>query len=67
MQNNTTASYMAATGVIQYNMTNDYMFRHILQKNKKVLIGLTCSLLHLQPEQIRKIEITNPIEQSMSC
>ena len=30
---------MKATGPIMYNMTNDYMFRAILQKNKKVLKG----------------------------
>ena len=64
MQNRQAASFMEATGVIQYNMTNDYMFRYILQKNKKVLKGLICSLLHLQPEQIKNIEITNPIDLS---
>ena len=50
-----------ATGAIAYNMTNNYMFRFILQKNEKVLKGLICSLLHLKPEQIKKIEILNPI------
>ena len=64
MQNKQPASFMEATGVIQYNMTNDYMFRYILQKNKKVLKGLICSLLHLQPKQIRNVEITNPIDLS---
>ena len=54
-------SYMEATGVIAYNMTNNYMFRFILQQNKKVLKGLICALLHLKPEQIKSIEITNPI------
>ena len=57
MQNKQAASFMDATGVIQYNMTNDYMFRYILQKNTKVLKGLICSLLHLQPKQIKSIEI----------
>lgn len=61
MQNKHIISYKEATGVIQYNMTNDYMFRYILQKNEKVLKGLICALLHLQPEQIKKVEITNPI------
>ena len=61
MQNNPPVSFMEATGVIQYNMTNDYMFRYILQKNEKVLRGLICSLLHLRTEQIKKVEITNPI------
>ena len=61
MQNKQHVSLEEATGVIQYNMTNDYMFRYILQKNEKVLKGLICSLLHLRPEQIKKVEVTNPI------
>jgi len=52
------------TVVIQYNMTNDYMFRYILQKNKKVLLGLICALLHLKPEYILSVEIQNPIDLS---
>ena len=50
-----------ATGAIAYNMTNNYMFRFVLQQNDKVLKGLICALLHLEPEQIQKIEILNPI------
>ena len=45
---------------IYYNMTNDYMFRAVLQKNRKVLRGLTGALLHLDPESL-DVEITNPI------
>ena len=52
------------TGVIQYNMTNDYMFRYILQKNEKVLRGLICALLNLKPKQIKFVEIKNPIDLS---
>lgn len=37
------------------------MFRFVLQQNDKVLKGLICALLHLEPEQIQKIEILNPI------
>ena len=62
MQNKQVASFMEAKGVIEYNMTNNYMFRYILQKNKKVLTGLICSLLHLKPEQIKSIEVINPID-----
>lgn len=40
---------------------NDYMFRTILQQNQYVLKGLICSLLHLKPENITSIEVTNPI------
>lgn len=55
---------MNATGTIEYNMTNNYMFRYILQKNQKVLKGLICSLLHLKPEEIRSITLKNPINLS---
>lgn len=50
-----------ATGPIRYKMTNDYMFRAILQKNEKALRGLLCALLHLRKEEIISIKITNPI------
>lgn len=61
MQNKHAMSYMDATGVIEYKMTNNYMFRFILQKNQKVLKGLIASLLHLNPTEIKKVEIRNPI------
>ena len=50
-----------ATGEIEYNMTNDYMFRALFQKNNRALKGLLSSLLHIQPEEILSVEITNPI------
>ena len=58
-QNNT--SYEQATGAIPYNMTNDYMFRAVLQENETVLRGLISSLLHLKDSDIVSVEITNPI------
>ena len=62
MQNRQAASYAEASGTILYNMTNNYMFRYILQKNKKALKGLIAALLHLKPENILDVEIINPIE-----
>ena len=50
-----------ASGQIPYNMTNDYMFRAVLQSNNKVLRGLICSLLHLSEQKVISVEITNPI------
>ena len=50
-----------AHGAIPYGMTNDYMFRAVLQSNNKVLRGLICSLLHLSESEIISTEITNPI------
>lgn len=65
MDHNTTSapvgSYLEATGLINYGMTNDYMFRAVLQKNMKVLKGLIASLLHLAEEEIKSVQITNPI------
>lgn len=55
-------SYEDATGTIDYTLTNDYMFRAILQSNEKVLRGLIGSLLHLKQEKIQTVEIKNPIE-----
>ena len=42
-------------------MTNDYMFRALFQKNNRALKGLLSSLLHMQPDEILSVEITNPI------
>ena len=54
-------SFTNAKGKIPYNMTNDYMFRAVLQSNNKVLRGLICALLHLQESDIRSVEIANTI------
>ena len=55
-------SYLDATGPIRYGMTNDYMFRAVLQENNYVLKGLICSLLHLKPADVTSVIITNPIK-----
>lgn len=51
----------SACGALKYNMTNDYMFRAVLQENNKVLFGLICSLLHLKESDVHSVTITNPI------
>lgn len=53
--------YLEATGDIDYNMTNDYMFRVVLQQNQDTLIGLVSSSLHMKPNAIKNIQILNPI------
>ncbi len=50
-----------ASGPLRFNMTNDYMFRAVLQTNNKVLRGLICSLLHLTEDEVVSVEITNPV------
>ena len=54
-------AFKQATGTIDFTLTNDYMFRAVLERNQKVLKALICSLLHLEPSIIRSVEITNPI------
>ena len=58
---NLNIDFQNATGNIPFNMTNDYMFRAVLQKNNKVLRGLICSLLHLEEDEVLSVTITNPI------
>lgn len=57
----TNTSYQNASGRIPFGMTNDYMFRAVLQQNNYVLKGLICSLLHLNSADVDSVEITNPI------
>jgi len=51
-----------AHGPVLFNMTNDYLFRAVLQTNHNVLKGLVCSLLHLDEKDIKSLKILNPIE-----
>ncbi len=51
----------SATGPVTVRMTNDYLFRALLQSSNKTLKGLIGSLLHLHPDEILSAEITNPI------
>ena len=53
---------VAMTGAIDYPLMNDYMFRSVMQSNENVLKGLLCSLLHLNPEEVRVVQVLNPIE-----
>ena len=50
------------TGEIRYTLRNDYMFKAVLQKNKRALTGLLSALLSMPAEKIVDIEIMNPIE-----
>ncbi len=50
-----------AHGEIPYGMTNDYMFRAVLQTSNQALRGLICSLLHLAESEVISVAITNPI------
>lgn len=58
---------LTARGHFDFPMTNDYMFRAVLQDSNKALTGLISSLLHIPPGQISSVEITNPIVLGDDC
>ena len=49
-------------GKLKYPLTNDFMFKAVLQRNQTALKGLLCALLHMKMEEIASIRIVNPIE-----
>ncbi len=53
--------YASLTGPVEYHLTNDYMFRAVMQKNENVLKHLLCALLRISTESVEKLEIMNPI------
>ena len=59
--NNGFSAFYTLSGPLVIPLTNDYSFRALMQKNKNVLKGLICSLLHMKSDEIISIEILNPI------
>ena len=49
-------------GALPIPMSNDYLFRALMQRNTNVLKSLICSLLHLDPADVTSVIILNPIE-----
>lgn len=58
---------LSAAGKIDFPMTNDYMFRSVLQSNNYALTGFISALLRIPPEQISSAEIINPIILGEAC
>ena len=56
-----TISYQNATGPVVIPMTNDYLFKAMLQSNRIALTGLIAALLHEEPGNIRRVRVENPI------
>jgi len=55
------ASLENATGKVKYSLTNDILFHIVLQDDDYALKGLIASLLHLEPSDIKKTKVLNPI------
>lgn len=66
IENTSTTSLIYATGPLEYRLTNDYLFRALLQRNNKVLKALICALLHLMIDEVLSVTIENPIELEKS-
>ena len=50
-----------AHGKLDFQMTNDYMFRAVFQSSPKALKGLIAAVLHLNVNDIIRVKILNPI------
>lgn len=54
--------YKQWKGAIRYHLTNDYMFRAVMQKNKNVLKHLICAIIGIKADTVMDLDICNPIE-----
>ena len=59
-------AYLHATGPVTVGMTNDYMFRIVFQENKYALKGLISSVLHMNPDNIKSLDIKNTVKPGVS-
>ena len=50
------------TGPIEFKMTNDFLFRILLQRDEKTLRSLLADVLQISVHAITDVRITNPIE-----
>ena len=57
----TNVPFSKASGPIDFNLTNDYMFKVTLQECEEARRGLISALLSVDPSEI-ETEVTNPIE-----
>ena len=62
-ENGTTGyCYWKQTGKVAIRMTNDYLFRALLQTDNETLKHLIADVLHLPPNEVVTADILNPIE-----
>lgn len=55
-------SFYSLSGPLRFTMTNDALFHIVFEADHQALKGFLCALLHLQPEEIFSVEVTNPID-----
>ena len=59
-------NYLTATGMLHYNMTNDYMFRMVLQRDKETLSNLISCVIGIPKSEIKDVKIENTVEPGKS-
>ena len=59
---NSLPAFETATGRIRYGLTNDFMFHVVLEENISALRMLLSSLLHMNPEEIKTVDVRNPLD-----
>lgn len=50
------------SGPLPFRMTNDFLFKYLLQSETNTLKGVVCAFLELDYDEIKTITVTNPIE-----
>jgi hypothetical protein len=59
-----TENWKEPTGPLPFRMTNDYLFKYLLQSEEDVLKAIVCSYRDLNPDDIRSIYVMNAIQIS---
>ena len=52
------------SGPLPFRMTNDFLFKYLLQEDNIILKGIICSFLDMDESEITEINVTNPISLS---
>lgn len=60
--NSDDCGYQSATGKISVTLKNDMLFHSVMQHSKVALKGLVCALKGLKSEDVKEVELTNPID-----
>jgi predicted transposase/invertase (TIGR01784 family) len=55
------AAWISLTGALPFRMTNDFLFKILLQTDNDVLKAIICAYLDMNPEEVKTVRITNAI------
>ncbi|MBO4912451.1 MAG: Rpn family recombination-promoting nuclease/putative transposase [Butyrivibrio sp.] len=61
-ENKPALSYETATGIIEFTLKSDIMFRYVMQRSNAALTGLVCALKGISPSDVKELRVENPID-----